>query len=62
MCQGGGGVADQLASQIIKTVKKAYEYSEGFLLEQAWQGRNCDEQYQAQAFKQTLFERVKLTN
>ena len=55
-----GVCADQLASQIVNTVKDTYKDSTEFSLQQAWQGTCCDGQYQAQEFKQTLHKELDL--
>ena len=53
-----GGCADQLAKQVVKTIKEAYGDSESFHLEAIWQGTCCDGQYQADGFKTTMYQEL----
>ena len=49
-----GGCADELARQVIKTIKDACGEADEFHLKAAWQGTSCDSQYQANEFLNTL--------
>lgn len=53
-----GGCADELARQVVNTIKDAYGEAENFNLKAAWQGTSCDGQYQAIEFQNTLHKEL----
>ncbi|CAB4020646.1 Hypothetical predicted protein [Paramuricea clavata] len=53
-----GGCADQLAKQVVKTIKESYGEEESFDLKATWQGTCCDGQYQADGFKTTIYQEL----
>ena len=55
-----GANADELAKQVISSIKKAFGGNMEFELRSSWQGTSCDGQYQATEFGATLHKELNV--
>ena len=55
-----GANADELAKQVISSIKKAFGSNMEFELRSSWQGTSCDGQYQATEFGATLHKELNV--
>jgi hypothetical protein len=55
-----GANADELAKQVISSIKNAFAGNMEFELRSSWQGTSCDGQYQAKEFGETLHKELNV--